>query len=344
MKNFLSIPTFKLNEKNIEILNKIDIKLKKKYFQIILNVTHPMTIQNTINNTAIEIFYNESDDDNIFKILNFLNLKTTNDFSFTIDNNVQPNQFFMRSTKENNYKKNISKEEAIEILFSEYLRLYPASTVFVLFDKTKNHLKRIIVIENVDKNEKINVENAVWIYLNKTFDILNQNFNLDFYCKINIKDYFEIIIDDIVECVKYEKSEKFYNFQQKNRNFQEGVFLHNTRTIEYGMQQPKNNKIRLDRDFDGTAGVGYGTVSCYLRVKNSNNASEDEFYLVSTGHKIDSSIRTIKKYVKNTMCEYDDDYVYKKHIDPKYAVKIDTYKSPYNPNFRIVSNFFHCIY
>jgi hypothetical protein len=64
-----------------------------------------------------------------------------------------------------------------------------------------------------------------------------------------------------------KKVKKFIIFNKKTEIFKKAFFCI---IREYGMQQAKNNKIRLDRDYDSTVEV---TNSCYLRVKNSNNTN-----------------------------------------------------------------------
>jgi hypothetical protein len=77
-------------------------------------------------NKIIKISCNENDMENILKISNFFNFNNQVDFVLTINNNLTSNKFIYNSTKNKNI---LNYEDAIEILFLEYLRLYSKSSI-----------------------------------------------------------------------------------------------------------------------------------------------------------------------------------------------------------------------
>jgi hypothetical protein len=228
---FLSNPIFKLNEKNMEILKKIDIEFRMDYFHVALGRTHPLLMKvSSVNH--ISIVCNKTDFEIILKIANFFVLIKNVDFNLKIGN-IRSNQFYFASNDEN---KKILKEEAIELLFADYLRVYPCSTILQVLVPDKNYLKSVIIVENFEKNEEKNIEKSICKILNKKFNILKKKFNLNFNF-INLKEYFEIIIENKVDCGLYQTGDKIF-FSLENNN--------KSSFVEKFYSQFENNKKQED--------------------------------------------------------------------------------------------------
>jgi hypothetical protein len=339
MKSFLSDPTYELDEKNTKILNQVDSTMKNKYFEMILRATHPKI--NIKKDIVTTIFCNEKDYENISKVSNILRLKKHSDFNVIIDSNVHSNQFNFDSIK---IPKN-TKEVAAEILCCEYLRLFPCSTTFqIIENKNENDekkFKKLIMIENIEFENKKKILKLVFEYLEKLAIEMNSHYNFNFNFKRDLQDFFEIIVENAVECVAHEPGDKV-KFSQEEHEFSKIITCSNMVILENLASEEDENlqPTKCENKNLGEAKIlkkdtYFATVSSGLCIENGietlsnkkNITNGIEYGIALPGHKISNTAKMLKD---NTTV--DVDYTFKASAYPGYSELEQSYKIHYDAN------------